>query len=81
MATVEVTVKVSIRQEGMSLEQIKDAVGELWNRRDLLSRAYQVLEKGLLEREPALGGVQVQPLCGAASGAPLTYSPASAGSG
>ena len=48
MATVEITVRVSIRQDGMCLQELEDAVGVAVEEagRGLLRRACQVLEDG-----------------------------------
>ena len=53
MATMEVALRVSIRPQNLSMEELEDAVGEAVEQagRDLFRRASQVLEDGLLERE------------------------------
>lgn len=57
MATVEITVKVSICQEGMSLQELEEAVGVAVGEagRDLLRRGCQALEDSWLERQSTLG--------------------------
>jgi hypothetical protein len=58
MATVEITVSVSIGQDGMSMQELEDAVGVAVEEagRDLLRRACHALEDSWLERRPALNG-------------------------
>lgn len=70
MTTVEITVRVSIRPEGMSLQEVEEAVGVAVGEagRDLLRQGCQALEDSWLERQPVLGAGEDRLPFGGASG-------------